>query len=164
MLVLILPLKTHFIDKFNFGDFHFLQIGLTLGCCWHFNFGHNFKQKKIECRSRSQFSTKNISEECFKQTVSIRHPPFENYIESYQIFFLLKIVICNISGKKFLKATNVEKIILLTSHVWKTTKQQGQKQVENDQIAYEDRSQKVGNTGRSCHIDTIPHWFNPFTT
>ena len=69
--------------------------------------------------------------------------------------------------KKIVQINNTKTIWMpkscLTTHVWKTAEQQGKEEIENDEIADEDGGKKVGNAGRSRHVDAVPHGFNPLS-
>ena len=76
------------------------------------------------------------------------------YICTYSVCILVQTP-CN---------TQSDSIFPLTSHIGEATQQQGQEQIKDDEISYEDGSQKIGYTGGPSHIHTVPHGFDPLPT
>ena len=50
---------------------------------------------------------------------------------------------------------------ILTSHVRKAAEQEGQEQVEDDQIGDQNRGQEVGDAGGARDVHAVPHRFDP---
>ena len=53
---------------------------------------------------------------------------------------------------------------ILTSHVGEATEQQGQKEIEDDQVSHQDGSQKVWDTCGPGDVHAVPHGLDPLST
>ena len=54
-------------------------------------------------------------------------------------------------------------ILFTSTHVWETWKQQGKKEIEDDQIAHEDSCHEVRNAGLAADKDAVPHGLYPLS-
>ncbi len=52
-------------------------------------------------------------------------------------------------------------VVRTSSHVWKAGEEEGEEEVEDDQIADEDGGHEVGDARTARHKDAVPHRFYP---
>ena len=53
--------------------------------------------------------------------------------------------------------------ILTAAHVWEAGEEEGEEEVEDDEVAHEDGGHEVGDAGAARHEDAVPHGLYPLT-
>ena len=55
-------------------------------------------------------------------------------------------------------------LLSLTSHVGEAAEQEGEEEVEDDEVADEDGGEEVRHAGGSGDVDAVPHGLDPLST
>lgn len=50
---------------------------------------------------------------------------------------------------------------LTSAHVWEAGEEESEEEVEDDQVAHQNRRHEVGDAGAARHEDAVPHGFYP---